>query len=244
MMHRQRMMHRLWLTRLTRRETATMGTLRERFRYTWIAHFAKPASQRCLHRAVRRQRVRRILELGIGDASRAKALIRTAAIDGGATDVTYAAIDLFEARPALSVVDDFSSDDFSNDDPNTDAHQPLPLKEAYRRLRSTGAQIRLLPGDPYSALARGANDLGQLDMIIMGADVDPESLQAAWFYVPRLLHDETQFWTARRDDEGEVRYELTALADIHALGREATARRRATSVVATTKRVRSMRRAA
>lgn len=211
-----------------------MGMLQERLRYTWVAHFAKPASGRCLHRAVRRQRVRRILELGIGDASRAAGLIRTAAIDGSPADVTYAAVDLFEARPALGVCDD----------PSAVAPEPLPLKEAYRRLKATGAQIRLLPGDPYTALARGANDLGQLDMIILADDVDAESLQAAWFYVPRLLHDETQFWTARRDGESEVHYELTALTDIHALAQDATTRRRAASVAAGAPRGGSLRRAA
>jgi hypothetical protein len=188
--------------------------------------------------------VRRILELGIGDASRAQALIRTAAIDGGSAAVTYAAVDLFEARPAPSVLGRTSSDVPSRYDPSTDAHEPLPLKEAYCRLKSTGAQIRLLPGDPYSALARGANDLGQLDIILVGPDVDAESLSAAWFYVPRLLHEETQFWTARRDDEGEVRYELAALADVDALAREATARRRATTAATTTGHRGSMRRAA
>ncbi len=197
-----------------------MGKLRERLRYTWVAHFAKPASQRCLHRAVRRGRVRRILELGIGDASLARALIRTAAMDEGPTDVAYAAIDLFEARAAVQMA---GAD-------HTDAPAPLPLKEAYRRLRPTGAQIRLLPGDPYSALARGANDLGHLDMIILGAEIDTESFGAAWFYVPRLLHEETQVWSAQRDDEGEIRYQVMPLADVHALGREAETRRRAAAV--------------
>lgn len=216
-----------------------MGMLRERLRYTWTAHFAKPASQRCLHRAVRRHQVQRILEFGIGDTARARALIRTAAMDrladGGTADITYAAVDLFEARTALSIAGDSTSDETRS----------LPLKEAYQRLKATGAQIRLLPGDPYSALARGANDLGQLDMIILNADVDwhidAETPDPAWFYVPRLLHDETEFWVARRENDGEIRYEQMPLADVHALGRQAQTLRHAASAA---NRGNSVRRAA
>ncbi|MEZ6073989.1 MAG: hypothetical protein R3C10_27845 [Pirellulales bacterium] len=201
-----------------------MGMLRERLRYIWVSHFAKPATLRRLHRTIRRRQVKRILEFGIGDCSRAVALTRTAAMPGGAGEVTYAAVDLFEARPALHIAADVDSGD------GTEATPPLSLKDAYRRLKQTGAQVRLLPGDPYSALSRGANDLGQVDLIVLGAEQSPESLGDAWFYVPRLLHEQTEIWTVRRDEAGELIHAPLPLSEVDALVRAAELRRRAASL--------------
>ena len=38
-------------------------------------------------------------------------------------------------------------------------------------------------------LARTANGLGTIDLLVIGADQDADSLARAWFYVPRLLDD-------------------------------------------------------
>jgi hypothetical protein len=61
------------------------------------------------------------------------------------------------------------------------------LKEAYRLLKATGAQVQLIPGDPGSALPRSANALGQMDLVTISADYDAESFAGGWFYLPRLL---------------------------------------------------------
>jgi hypothetical protein len=83
----------------------------------------------------------------------------------------YTAIDLFESRPA---------------------HQPrLTLKQAFHDLRPTGANIRLVPGDPYAALVRTANALTGTDLLIIAADQDRDSLAQAWRFVPRMIHPRT-----------------------------------------------------
>jgi hypothetical protein len=83
--------------------------------------------------------------------------------------VRYAAIDLFEARPTSST-------------------PGVSLKEAHRLLKATTAQIQLIPGDPASALARWANSLQNVDLVIISSDHDERSLAGAWFYLPRMLH--------------------------------------------------------
>jgi hypothetical protein len=55
-------------------------------------------------------------------------------------------------------------------------------------LKPTGVQVQLVPGDPYSALARVANNLTGTDLVVVAADQDPLALERAWFYFPRLLH--------------------------------------------------------
>ena len=139
-----------------------------RLKYLYLAHFSKPAADRVLYRAIQKHRFRAILEIGLGSAERALRMIRLAQRAGGAEPVRYIAIDMFEARPAET--------------------RGLSLKEAHRLLKATGAHIQLIPGDPASALARSANGLGPLDLVIISGDHDEQPLSGAWFYVPRILH--------------------------------------------------------
>lgn len=113
--------------------------------------------------------IRKITELGVGTAERTLRVLQLCP----ATDETvYAGIDLFEARQ-------------NGDGPG------LKLKEAHQRLAGVGAKIKLIPGDPYSALMRSANSLTGQDLIFIAADQDRASLAKAWFYVPRMLNEHT-----------------------------------------------------
>ncbi len=89
-------------------------------------------------------------------------------------EVHYIGVDLFELRPCGTA--------------------GLTLKTAYRLLRTAGARVKLVPGDPLSALARTANSINRVDTIIIGHDVDVQSLARAWFYLPRMLAT----WRGRR----------------------------------------------
>ncbi len=139
-----------------------------RLKYLYLAHFSKPATDRVLYRAIQKRRFRAILEIGLGSADRALRMIRLAQRAAGHEAVRYVAIDMFEARPA--------------------ENRGLSLKEAHRVLKTTGAHVQLIPGDPASALARSANALGPLDLVIISGDCDEQSLAGAWFYLPRVLH--------------------------------------------------------
>lgn len=135
----------------------------------YLAYFSKPVYERPLYRAVRRRPLHKIVELGLGTGRRASRLIELTQRGAGADRVGYTGVDLFEMRP-------------------TGAAGGLTLKEAYRQLRPSGAKVSLLPGDPFSTLSRGANNLLGTDLLIVSADQQGESLERAWFYVPRMLH--------------------------------------------------------
>jgi len=94
-------------------------------------------------------------------------------------EIHYTGLDLFEART-------------SADGPG------MTLKLAHRHLGTTGARIRLVPGNPFSALARIANVLGPLDIIVVSSGLEPRSLFKAWFYVPRLLHERSRVFLQER----------------------------------------------
>ena len=137
-----------------------------------LSRFSKPPADRPIYRAIARQQVRTIVELGVGTGTRSRRMIEQAQRCGSAGEVCYTGIDLFETR-------------------GDDVSIGLPLIEAHRMLKATGASVQLVPGDPFSALARVANSLGGTDLVVISADQDRNSLQRAWFYLPRILHQQS-----------------------------------------------------
>src|SRR5258708_7619970 len=103
-----------------------MGSLVRLSRLAYLTYFSQPASDRIIYRLIRKHRVRRILELGIGTGRRTirmlEAVDRGTAIGSSCStgQVSYTGIDLFEMR--------------------LPAHPSgLSLKLAHRQLRATGA---------------------------------------------------------------------------------------------------------
>ncbi|MEX0678030.1 MAG: hypothetical protein WD063_13195 [Pirellulales bacterium] len=175
-------------------------------RYFYLAYFSKPVGERVLYRAIRRTRARKILEIGIGDVARTLRMIQLARRFSDGEPVRYAAIDLFEARPATS-------------------GQSLSLKQAHRLLHGTQAQIQLIPGEPAQALARVANSLPNVDLVLVSAQHGDASLAEAWFYFPRMLHGGSAVYRERADTPAGTTLERLEAGDIET--RAATGRRRA-----------------
>ena len=68
---------------------------------------------------------------------------------------------------------------------------PIRLKTVHQRLRSTGARIQLVPGDPAGNMIRLANSLGKVDLLIVPSEFDSPSFARMWYFVPRTLHSRT-----------------------------------------------------
>lgn len=153
--------------------------------YVWLAYFSKPKGDRALFRLIKKHPIRSLVELGVGDASRAERIIDFAQQFVPNGEFSYTGVDLFEGRPD---------------------HLPgTTLKEAHGRLKRLDAKVKLIPGDPFTALARSANGLAGTDMVLVSRDIDEESLEKAWFYLPRMLHDQTLILTEQvvaEDDSG------------------------------------------
>jgi len=170
-----------------------------RLRYVYLAYFSRPASERGLYRLIRRNKPQRIVEIGIGDGHRAARMIQVAARYRTAGPIRYAGVDLFETRSA--------------------EHPGLTLKQAHRLLKPSGARVQLIPGDPLAALARAANALAGTDLVIISADQDASSLTAAWFYVPRMLHEGSCVLVECEAEEGKLELRPLSKSEIHARAR-------------------------
>lgn len=140
-------------------------------RYLFLTRLSKPASDREILKWVYDNRPRSIVEIGVGQAMRTQRMLELLTHHLPAAEIRYTGIDLFEAR-----------------DPRTPG---MSLKEAFTVLRPLGVKAQWVPGDPYSALSRVANNLGNIDLLLVAADQDAESLLHAWAYVPRMLHPQS-----------------------------------------------------
>jgi hypothetical protein len=165
-------------------------------KYVYLASFSQPKAERLLYRAIRRQKIRKVVELGVGSCSRAIRLIQVAQRYAGTEQVHYTGIDLFEAR---------------GDGP------ALLLKSAFQLLKPTGARVQLIPGDPKSALSRAANSLVGTELIIISQDQNRESLARAWFYVPRMLAAGALVYREEVVADGVIVLRPTSRADIERL---------------------------
>ncbi len=176
-----------------------------RFQALHLSYLSQPASDRPVYRAIVRQEARTFLELGVGVGQRAVRMIELAGRFHADRDVKYTGIDPFEARTSV-------------DGPG------VTLKMAHRLLTATGARIQLVPGQPHTSLARVANALGQVDLVIISARVDPQDLAGAWFYMPRLLHPGSKVFQEKLLPGGRMSINSIDPAQIESLAAAATRR--------------------
>jgi hypothetical protein len=164
------------------------------FRYAYLAYASRPKNTRQLYRLVKRHRVRRIVEVGVSDVLVASSLVEVAQRFAGDQKVIYSGLDWFDARPSQM--------------------PRLTLKEAHRALHATGASVRLVPGAPAASLAAVANGHQNTDLILVSSAVSADELQSAWFYVPRMLHNQSVVLRERTLSETDVSFEWLSLSQI------------------------------
>jgi hypothetical protein len=150
-----------------------------RWKIFQLSYLSNPPSDRLIYKTIVQKKSRCILELGIADGKRALRLIDAAARWTERSDIQYIGMDSFEDRS-------------ESDGPG------LPLITAHRLLTRSGARIKLIPGDPLRSLARAANELGKVDILIISPQTETDRLNRIWYFVPRLLHPQTQIFVEQQ----------------------------------------------
>jgi hypothetical protein len=163
-------------------------------KYCYLAYFSKPKSNRELYRLVKARRVCRIVEVGISDIARSARLIEIAQRYAGAQKVCYTGLDWFDARAAEAA--------------------PLSIKQAHCTFQATAAQVRLVPGPPGHSLAAVANAHQNTDLILISPAVSDADLKAAWFYLPRMLRNESQVLREIVDSTGQAAFSRFSASEL------------------------------
>lgn len=186
---------------------SVFGRIKNLF-FSCTAQFTQTSEDRPLFRLVRERKPQRIVEIGVGTGERTLRMLEAAVRLHPAGSVLYTGIDLFEARP--------------------DKTTGIALKAAHRILKPTKARIRLVPGDPYSALARVANSLVGTELLLISSDQLGGSLDRAWFYVPRLLAPNAAVFIEGTDPQSnEPTLQLLSRLEVESLAAKARPRRAA-----------------
>ena len=151
-------------------------------RYFHMCWLAKPVADRVVYKTIKKQQVKSIVEIGLGDGTRCEKMIR-AAQTFSEGEIRYTGIDLFESRE-----DDQAS---------------VSLLEMHKRLNKTGAKVKLIPGDAEFSTARVANSLANTDLILLTMNEELESLERFWFFLPRMVHNKSLLLVQSGQDVGE-----------------------------------------
>ena len=167
----------------------------KQIRLLYLCYFSRPRSQRVVYRAIRRYRVRKMVELGVGTARRALRMIEAAKQRAPGEETHYVGIDRFEGRSP-------------SDEPG------LTLKAAHRLLTGKATRVQLLPGNPCEALARAANSLGKVDLLIVPEELESAEAARVWFFVPRMLHERSVVFVERKPVDGQTRLRLKPREEI------------------------------
>jgi hypothetical protein len=178
------------------------------FRSAYLRYLSKPQSNRVVYRAMFRSRAKNILELGVGDGQRALRMMEIAKMISLGDEIRYVGMDLFEGRS-------------ESDGPG------MSFKAAHQCLRVDGVRVQLLPGEPAATLARMANSLGKMDVVVLPAKLDSPDFNRMWLFMPRILHENSQVFIERVLDDGRARLELMPKARISELAAPGACRRAA-----------------
>jgi hypothetical protein len=177
-------------------------------RLAYSCYFSKPQSDRSVYRAIRRCHARKIVELGIATGRRALRMIEVAMLASPGDEVHYVGLDPFEDRCEAD-------------------GQGLTLKAAHRLLRRNGVRLQLVPGSPADSLVRVANSLGKVDLLIVPAMLESAAFARAWFFVPRMLHDQSLVFVERIREDGQRSLESKPRSEINVLASLGTRHRAA-----------------
>jgi hypothetical protein len=178
------------------------------FRKAYLLYLYQPAADRALFRAVRRQMIRSVVELGIGSLSRTQRILEIAGWRPASEPIRYCGVDLFDAR---------------------DSNQsPLALKQTFADLQAPGVRVQLVPGSPGAALKRAANSLTHTDLLLIDASHDADSLASAWTWIPRMLASQSLVYRQQASPkDGKLHWRLLTVVEIQQLAAGSSRARRA-----------------
>ena len=144
--------------------------------------FRSPRGDRLLYSVIHNKRPRQIVQIGLGDGQRTATLLRMAARYRPDDGIAFAGIDLFEDRPSQLA--------------------GMSCQQAHRMLRPLVERLSLVPGDPFRGLAHCANRLAGTDLVIVSAGHEKAILRQAWFYLPRMLCQDSIVLVEERSRQG------------------------------------------
>lgn len=166
-------------------------------RYLLKSWFSRPVHQREIYSWIRQHApVTKFAEIGMGNIQRAKEIIEFAQLYAEDQTIQYLGVDMFEGRPEGNAVS---------------------LKSAHKTLNGLGAKVQLVPGDAAMALPRVANAFRDVQLMIISADQDVESIRQAISWIPRMLNEQSLVLWEVQADNGDLSFGRYRMSQIEAM---------------------------
>ncbi len=167
------------------------------FRYWVKSWFSQPVHEREIYRWIHQQGpLVKFAEIGLGTTRRAQEIIRFSQSYAHGQRLEFLGIDLFEGRPGRDGVS---------------------LKEAHKTLNATSAKVQLVPGEAWMALPRVANAFRDVQLLIISADQDADSIRQALSWIPRMLNEQSLVLWEVRAENGRLSFGRYTRAQIDAM---------------------------
>ena len=144
----------------------------DRLRVWWLLHFAHPSHVRLLYQQVYSHPPQSLMEFGVVP-QRTLTLLQLIRCGPAEQWPRYAAVDEFESAQDVNSVN---------------------LKEFYRTLRGLGIEPRLLPGNLESISPCWANQVRDIDLLVVWGNRELARESRAWLFLPRMLSEHGQIW--------------------------------------------------
>jgi hypothetical protein len=139
--------------------------LANELRYRHLMFTTRPRRYINLFRTIYRRQCRRLVEIGTWNGAHAEQMVAVAAARADVRGVSYVGFDLFE---------DLTEDQFRQEF----SKRPPPFEEVDRRLRATGADIRLVRGNTRVTLPRSAALLHDADFVFIDGGHSVETIRS------------------------------------------------------------------
>jgi hypothetical protein len=167
-----------------------------RLRLWYLLHLARPAHIRQLYRRVCTQPPKSLMELGI-IPQRTLTLLQIIRHAAKGICPRYVAVDEFECGQNGA---------------------PVSLKAIYRMLRRFDIEPRLLPGSIESIPASWANQITDVDLVVIWHDINLNSGSRAQLLLPRMLSPTGEIW-CQRSSQGRHHWLVITKAELERLGK-------------------------
>ena len=170
----------------------------------------RPLRYKCLFETIKKNKCKRIMEIGTWNGEHALQMIEEAKKNSPAGKVEYYGFDLFEMLDNGTALEEY-------------AKIPPTLEEVREKLAKTDAKISLYKGYTKETLPDVINDLPKMDLVFIDGGHSIETIENDWRYTQQVMDDHTivifdDYWN--REDAGckkvvdaidKTKYEVTIL---------------------------------
>ena len=135
-------------------------------------------SHSLLNEYIRKNKCKKILEIGVADGENAKTMVKIATQNSSPEEVEYYGVDLFEGNR---------------------------IEQVRQKLQETGCKFKLFKGDSVRTLPRVLKDLPKMDLIFIDGGHSHEVAKSDWENSKSLIHEETAVFFYNYDFSGVKR---------------------------------------